>query len=147
MKAVELLAPARDLETGKEAVNCGADAVYIGAEEFSARHEAANPVSDIARLAAYAHKYRAKVYAAVNTILTGAELGRAQKLIHKLWDAGADAVIIQDMGLLELDLPPVPLIASTQTHNTTPEKVLFLEKAGFKRVILARELSIEEIKK
>lgn len=147
MKTIELLAPAKDLETGKEALNCGADSVYIGAEEFGARHEAANTVADIEKLAAYAHKYRARVYAAVNTILTDAELHRAQKLIYRLWDAGADAVIIQDMGLLELDLPPVPLIASTQTHNTTPEKVLFLEKAGFKRVILARELSLEEIKK
>lgn len=147
MKTIELLAPAKDLETGKEALNCGADAVYIGAEEFGARHEAANAVADIAKLAAYAHKYRARVYAAVNTILTDAELRRAQKLICRLWDAGADAVIIQDMGLLELDLPPVPLIASTQTHNTTPEKVLFLQNAGFKRVILARELSLAEIKK
>lgn len=147
MKTIELLAPAKDLGTGKEAVNCGADAVYIGAEEFGARHEAANPVADIAKLAAYAHKYRAKVYAAVNTILNDSELYRAQKLIHKLWDAGADGIIIQDMGLLELDLPPVPLIASTQTHNTTPEKVAFLEQAGFKRVILARELSLDEIKK
>ncbi|OGS50108.1 MAG: hypothetical protein A3J79_12145 [Elusimicrobia bacterium RIFOXYB2_FULL_62_6] len=147
MKTIELLAPAKDLETGKEALNCGADAVYIGAEEFGARRDAANPVPDIAKLAACAHKYRAKVYAAVNTILTDAELRRAQKLIYQLWEAGADAVIIQDMGLLELDLPPVPLIASTQTQNDTAEKVLFLEKAGFKRVILARELSIGEIKK
>lgn len=146
MKKLELLAPARDLETGIDAVNFGADAVYIGAEHFGARAGAANTVTDIGRLAAHAHKYRAKVYAAVNTIFTDEELPRAQKLIHSLWEAGADAVIIQDMGLLETGLPPIPLFASTQTHNTTPEKVLFLEKAGFKRVILARELTLEEIK-
>ncbi|MCX5793085.1 MAG: U32 family peptidase [Elusimicrobia bacterium] len=146
MKKLELLAPARDLDTGIDAVNCGADAVYIGAEHFGARAGAANTVTDIGRLAAHAHKYRAKVYAAVNTVLTDEELPRAQKLITSLWEAGADGVIIQDMGLLETNLPPIPLIASTQTHNTTPEKVLFLEKVGFKRVILARELTLEEIK-
>ncbi|HNW45148.1 MAG TPA: U32 family peptidase [Elusimicrobiales bacterium] len=146
MKKLELLAPARDLETGLDAINCGADAVYIGAEHFGARAGAANTVTDIGKLAAHAHKYRAKVYAAVNTILSDAELPQAQKLIHSLWEAGADAVIIQDMGLLEAGLPPIPLFASTQTHNTTPEKVLFLEKAGFRRVILARELTLEEIK-
>jgi putative protease len=143
---LELLAPARDLACGIDAVNCGADAVYIGAEEFGARTGAANTVADIAKLADYAHRYRARVYAAVNTIFKDEELPRAQKLVRRLWDAGADAVIIQDMGLLECGLPPVPLIASTQTHNTTPEKVLFLEKAGFKRVILGRELTLDEIR-
>ena len=145
-KKIELLAPARNFSAGVEAVNCGADAVYIGAEEFGARQAAANTIHDIEKLASYAHRYRAKVYAAVNTILTDLELGRAQKLICRLSEAGADAVIIQDMGLLELDLPPIPLFASTQTHNTTPEKVLFLEKAGFKRIILGRELTLGEIK-
>ncbi len=145
-KTLELLAPAKDLATGIDAVNCGADAVYIGAEHFGARAAAGNTLADIEKLAVYAHKYRAKVYAAVNTIFTDEELPRAQKLIHGLWRAGADAAIIQDMGLLEGGLPPIPLIASTQTHNTTPGKVLFLEKAGFKRVILARELTLEEIK-
>ncbi len=145
-KTLELLAPARDLATGIDAVNCGADAVYIGAEHFGARLAAANTVADIGKLAAYAHRYRARVYAAVNTILSEEELPRAQRMIHSLWEAGADAVIIQDMGLLETGLPPIPLIASTQAHNATPEKVLFLEKAGFKRVILARELTIAEIK-
>jgi len=146
MNTTELLAPARNLETGTDAVNCGADAVYIGAERFGARNGAENPVADIEKLASYAHKYRAKVYAAVNTIMDDAELARASKLIERLYEAGADAVIIQDMGLLETSLPPIPLFASTQTDNTTPEKVLFLEKAGFKRVILARELSLCEIK-
>lgn len=146
-KTIELLAPARDLAVGLDAINCGADAVYIGAEEFGARAGAANTVADIGKLCAYARHYGARVYAAVNTILTDHELIRAQRLIARLWEAGVDAVIVQDMGLLEVDLPPVPLIAGTQTNNTTPEKVLFLEKAGFKRVILGRELSIEEIKK
>ncbi len=145
-KKLELLAPAKDLACGIDAVNCGADAVYIGAERFSARVSAGNDLSHIAKLAAYAHKYRAKTYAALNTIHSDEELPRARKLIYGLWNAGVDAVIVQDMGLLELDLPPVPLIASTQAHNTTAEKVLFLEKAGFKRVILARELTLSEIK-
>jgi len=147
IKKIELLAPAKNFSAGAVAINCGADAVYIGAEEFGARQAAANTIHDIEKLAAYAHRYRAKVYAAVNTILTDLELGRARTLISRLWDAGVDAVIIQDMALLELDLPPVPLFASTQVHNTTPEKVLFLEKAGFQRVILARELELGEIKK
>jgi len=146
IKQIELLAPAKNFSAGVEAVNCGADAVYIGAEEFGARQAAANTLHDIEKLAAYAHRYRAKVYATVNTILTDLEIGRAQKLIHRLWEAGADAVIIQDMGLLELELPPIPLFASTQTHNITPQKVLFLEKAGFKRIILGRELTLGEIK-
>ncbi len=145
-KTLELLAPARDLVTGIDAINCGADAVYIGAEHFGARSGAANTVSDIGKLAAHAHRYHAKVYAAVNTILNEDELLRAHQIICNLWKAGADAVIIQDMGLLETDLPPIPLIASTQANCTTPEKALFLEKAGFKRIILARELSLEEIK-
>jgi len=146
-KKLELLAPAKNFSTGVDAVNCGADAVYIGAEEFGARRAAANTIHDIEKLASYAHKYRARVYAAVNTILTDAELVRAGELIRRLWEAGADAVIIQDMGLLELDLPPVPLFASTQTHNVTPEKVKFLEKAGFRRIILGRELSLAEIRR
>lgn len=145
-KTLELLAPAKDLATGIDAINCGADAVYIGAEHFGARAAAGNTLADIGKLAAYAHRYRARVYAAVNTILSDEELPRAQKLIAGLWEAGADAAIIQDMGLLEAALPPIPLIASTQTDNATPEKVLFLEKAGFKRVILARELTLEEIR-
>ena len=143
---LELLAPARDLACGLDAVNCGADAVYIGAEHFGARTGAANTVADIEKLATHAHKYGAKVYAAVNTIMNDEEISRAQHMVKRLWDAGADAVIVQDMGLLEAGLPPIPLIASTQTHNVTPEKVLFLEKAGFKRVILARELTLSEIK-
>lgn len=146
MNTLELLAPARNLETGIDAVNCGADAVYIGAEFFGARNGAANTLGDIETLAAYAHRYNAKVYAAVNTILSNEELPRAKRQITRLWEVGADAVIIQDMGLLEAGLPPIPLIASTQCNNDTIEKILFLEKAGFKRVILPRELSLKEIK-
>ena len=145
-KKLELLAPAKDLACGIDAINCGADAVYIGAERFGARVSAGNTVADIGRLAAYAHRYRAKVYVAMNTLLSDEELPRAQRMVHSLWEAGADALIVQDMGLLETGLPPIPLIASTQTHNVTPEKVLFLEQAGFKRVILGRELTLEEIK-
>lgn len=145
-KALELLAPAKDLACGLDAVNCGADAVYIGAERFGARVSAGNSLADIGKLASYAHRYRARVYVALNTLLHDEELPRAQRLARQLWEAGADALIVQDMGLLESELPPIPLIASTQCHNSTPEKVLFLEKAGFKRVILARELTLEEIK-
>ena len=147
MNELELLAPAKDLACGVDAVNCGADAVYIGAERFGARISVGNSISDIEKLARHAHRYRAKVYAALNTILSDAELPRARRLAHSLWEAGADALIVQDMGLLEGGgLPPIPLIASTQANNTTPEKGLFLEKAGFKRVILARELTLAEIK-
>lgn len=145
-KKLELLAPAKDLRTGMDAVDAGADAVYIGAERFGARVSAGNSVADIGKLAKYAHRYGARVYAAVNTIVSDEELGWARRIIGQLWDAGADAAIIQDMGLLEAGLPPIPLIASTQCHNDTPEKVLFLEKAGFKRVILPRELTLDQIR-
>lgn len=143
---LELLAPAKDLACGTAAVDCGADAVYIGAERFGARISAGNSLQDIEKLASYARRYGAKVYAALNTILSDEELPRAARLARSLWEAGAAGLIIQDMGLLEAGLPPIPLIASTQCHNDTPEKVLFLEKAGFKRVILPRELSLAEIK-
>ena len=145
-KAIELLAPAGTAAIGRLAINCGADAVYIGAQRFNAREAAGNSLADIAGLCRYAHRYRARVYGAVNTILTDAELEEARRLIWQLYDAGADAVIIQDLGLLEVDLPPLPLFASTQTHTATPEKVAFLEKVGFSRVILARELNLEEIR-
>ncbi|MBI5743960.1 MAG: U32 family peptidase [Elusimicrobia bacterium] len=145
-KKLELLAPAKDLRTGIDAIDAGADAVYIGAERFGARISAGNTAGDIDKLAAYAHRYRAKVYAAMNTILSDSELPGAVKLARRLWEGGIDGLIVQDMGLLEAGLPPVPLIASTQAHNATPEKVLFLEKAGFKRVILARELTLEQVK-
>ncbi len=144
-KKLELLAPAKDLLTGMAAVNHGADAVYIGARQFSARSAAANSIKEIEKLASHAHVYHARVYAALNTILFDRELEDARQLIHELWGAGVDALIIQDMGILEMDLPPMPLFASTQCDNRTWEKVKFLEDTGFDRVILARELGIEEI--
>ncbi|HSJ58465.1 MAG TPA: U32 family peptidase [Anaerolineae bacterium] len=145
-RTVELLAPARDLETGIAAIDSGADAVYIGAPRFGARAKAGNSLEDLAALAAHAHTYWARVYVTVNTLLHDDELPHAVDLIHRLYDIGVDAVIIQDMGLLEAELPPIPLIASTQTHNHTPERVAFLEAVGIRRVILARELSLDEIR-
>ncbi|OGI18388.1 MAG: hypothetical protein A2287_08065 [Candidatus Melainabacteria bacterium RIFOXYA12_FULL_32_12] len=146
MKNIELLAPAKDLECGIAAIKCGADAVYIGANKFGARNTVGNSLEDIEKLIIFAHKYWAKVYITINTILNDNELLEAEKLINKLYQIGADAIIIQDMGLLELDLPPIPLFASTQTHNNNYKKVEFLEKVGFQRVILARELSLQDIK-
>lgn len=128
------------------AVNFGADAVYIGAPVFSARAAAGNEVSDIARLVAYARKYYARVFVALNTILYDHELESARQLIWQLYDTGADAFIIQDMGILRMDLPPVELHASTQTNNFEISRIQFLEKAGFRRVVLARELTLEQIR-
>lgn len=145
-KTLELLAPAKNYEVGKAAINAGADAVYIGAPKFGARAAASNSLEDIAHLVDYAHFYRAKVYVTLNTILFDNELAEAQKLIWDIWNIGADALIVQDMGVLEMNLPPIPLFASTQTDNQTPEKVKFLEAVGFERVILARELSLDAIK-
>ena len=143
---IELLAPARNRETGIAAINCGADAVYIGAENFSARSGAGNSLADIEALTAYAHRYWARVYVALNTILRDDEFPRALTLINHLYQAGIDGLIIQDVGLRECDLPPLPLIASTQLHNSTVEQVQFLEQVGFQRVILARERNVEEIR-
>jgi len=146
-KSIELLAPAKNLACGLAAIECGADSVYIGAERFGARQAAANSREDIARLISRAHLFRAKVYVAVNTILRDAELEDARRLVGQLHDDGVDGVIVQDFAFLELDLPPVPLIASTQMHNLTPERVSFLQDLGFKRAILARELSLVEIRR
>ena len=142
---LELLSPARDLECGLAAINHGADAVYIGAPKFGARAAAGNPLKDIAELISYAHRYWARVYITLNTILYDSELNEARSMIHQLYDAGADALIIQDMGLLELDLPPIPLFASTQTHNYNLDRIQFLERVGIQRVILARELSLKKV--
>lgn len=146
MTPIELLSPAKDLECGKAAIGHGADAVYIGGPAFGARVSAGNPMKDIEALAKHAHRYWAKVYLTLNTILFDAELDEALAIARQAWDAGVDALIIQDPGLLELDLPPLPLIASTQMHNADPARVLALEKAGFSRAILARELSLPEIR-
>ncbi len=142
---LELLSPARDLECGLAAINHGADAVYVGAPKFGARAAAGNPLKDIAELITYAHRFWARVYITLNTILYDSELEEARSMIHQLYDAGADALIIQDMGLLELDLPPIPLFASTQTHNYNLDRIQFLERVGIQRVILARELSLKQV--
>jgi putative protease len=145
-RPIELLSPAKNAVIGIEAVNHGADAVYIGAPRFGARAAAGNDVADIARLASYAHRFAARVYVALNTVLTDDELEDARKMAWQLYEAGADAFIIQDMGLLRLDLPPVELHASTQTDNRTVEKVKFLEESGFSQIVLARELSLDQIR-
>ena len=146
MIEIELLAPAKNLESGIAAINYGADAVYIGADRFSARAAASNSVADIESMVQYAHKYKAKVYVTLNTILYDNELEEAEKLIHQIYNAGADALIIQDMGILKMDIPPIPLHASTQTNNYTTERISFLDQLGFERIVLARELSLEEIR-
>jgi len=143
---LELLAPAQTLEHGKIAIDCGADAVYIGASNFGARKNASNSIDDIKELVDYAHFFNSKVYVTVNTILTDDELIQAQKLINDLYEIKVDAIIVQDMGLLNVDLPPIPIFASTQCDNRLLEKIKFFEKIGIKRVILARELSIEQIR-
>ncbi len=144
-RKIELLAPARNLECGIEAINHGADAVYIGAPRFGARAAAGNSPEDIAALVAHAHLYNARIYVAVNTILKEEELDDTEKMIWDLYRAGVDALIIQDMGITRLNLPPIPLHASTQMDNRTPAKVRFLSEAGFRQVVLARELSLQEI--
>jgi putative protease len=142
---LELLAPARDADIGIEAVRHGADAVYIGGPAFGARANAGNAVADIARLADFAHLYHARVYATLNTILRDDELEAARRLAWQLYDAGVDALIVQDMGLLELDMPPMALHASTQTDIRTPEKARFLQDVGFSQLVLARELTLAQI--
>lgn len=144
-KPISLLAPARSLEAGIIAINHGADEIYIGAPKFGARQAAGNSLEDIAELIQYAHKFNVKVFVALNTLLFNRELEEAELLIHKIYEAGADALIIQDMGILELNLPPIPLHASTQANNVDLAHIQFLESVGFSRVILARELSIDEI--
>ena len=146
-RKIELLAPAKNLECGIEAINHGADAVYIGAPKFGARAAAVNSLEDIETLVNHAHLYNARIYVTVNTILKEEELKETEEMIHALYRIGVDALIVQDMGITKLDLPPIPLHASTQMDNRTPEKVKFLWKAGFRQVVLARELSIREIKK
>ncbi|MBR6433419.1 MAG: U32 family peptidase, partial [Bacteroides sp.] len=145
-RKIELLAPAKNLECGIEAVNHGADAVYIGAPKFGARAAAVNPLEDIAALVEYAHLYNVRIYVTVNTILKEEELKETERMVWALYRAGVDALIVQDMGITRLNLPPIPLHASTQTDNRTPEKVRFLAEAGFRQVVLARELSLQEIK-
>ncbi len=143
---LELLAPAKNKDIGIAAIDCGADALYIAGPAFGARKAAGNTFSDIEALAKYAHRYGVRVYMTVNTILYDEELEKAQKVIIKGYEAGCDALIVQDLGVLKLDLPPIDLYASTQTNIRTPEQARFLESLGFKRLILARELSLKQIK-
>lgn len=147
MKKFELLAPAKDKICAKAAIDCGADAVYIGASAFGARKNVPNSLEDIKEVVEYAHRFSVKVYVTINTILTDEEIRKAQKLIKNLIKTGVDAIIIQDMGLVEFCAENnIPFHASTQCNNRTPEKIKFLENVGFSRVILARELSIKQIK-
>lgn len=145
-RPIELLAPARTADIGIEAIMHGADAVYIGGPAFGARSAAANSVADIARLTEFAHRYDARVYVTLNTILYDEELREAERLIGELYRAGVDALIVQDMAVLRLDIPPIALHASTQTDNRTVEKTRFLYESGFSRVVLARELSGRQIR-
>ena len=142
---LELLAPAKNADFGIAAINHGADAVYIGGPAFGARANAGNTLADIERLSRHAHRFNAKVFVALNTILRDDELDEARQMAWQAYESGADALIVQDMGLLEMDLPPIQLHASTQTDNRNPAKVKFLEDAGFSQVVLARELSMKEV--
>ncbi|GAA5171715.1 U32 family peptidase [Viridibacterium curvum] len=142
---LELLSPARTAEIGREAVLHGADAVYIGGPAFGARTNAENSVSDIAGLVEFAHRYGSRIMVTLNTILHDSELDAAQKLVQAYYDAGVDALIVQDMALLELDLPPIQLHASTQCDIRTVEKAKFLSQAGFSQIVLARELTLQQI--
>lgn len=142
---LELLSPAKNLEFGREAINHGADALYIGAPAYGARAAATNTLEDIGTLVNYAHLYGSKVFVTVNTLLFDNEIEEAVKIIHQLYNIGVDALLIQDMGLLECDLPPIELHASTQCHNATVKRIKFLEQVGFRRVVLARETSLKQM--
>ena len=145
MKKIELLSPAKNLNSAICAIDYGADAVYMGSEAYGARVCASNNIDDIIKVIEYAHKFNVKVYVTINTILNNEEIVDAQRLINDLYNAKVDAIIFQDMGLLEIDLPPIKLFASTQCHNISCEKVKFLEQCGVSRIILARELSLNQI--
>lgn len=146
METIELLSPARNLECGIAAIDHGADAVYIGATRFGARAAAGNSTEDIRTLCNYAHQFGAKVYVAVNTLLYEHEKEQARLLVWDLYHAGADAIIVQDTSFLQMNLPPIPLHASTQMDNRNGEKVAWLNKQGFSQIVLARELSLEQIR-
>lgn len=144
-RRLELLAPARDTETARQAILHGADAVYIGASSHGARAAAANSLDDLKRLVDFAHPFRAKIYATVNTIVYDNELTKVERLIADLYRIGIDALIVQDMGILRLDIPPIELHASTQCDTRTPQKARWLEQMGFSQIVVARELTIGEI--
>ncbi|WJN61087.1 U32 family peptidase [Pseudomonas sp. SO81] len=143
---LELLSPARDVAIAREAILHGADAVYIGGPSFGARHNACNEVSEIAELVKFARRYHARVFTTLNTIFHDDELEQVRTLIHQLYDAGVDALIVQDMGVMELDIPPIELHASTQTDIRTLDRAKFLDQAGFSQLVLARELNLQEIR-
>ncbi|MGG5289273.1 peptidase U32 family protein [Pseudomonas shirazensis] len=143
---LELLSPARDVAIAREAILHGADAIYIGGPSFGARHNACNEVGEIAELVGFARRYHARVFTTINTILHDNELEPARKLIHQLYDAGVDALIVQDLGVMELDIPPIELHASTQTDIRTLARARFLDQAGFSQLVLARELNLQEIR-
>ena len=145
-KKIEILAPAKNLWQGQMAINAGADAVYIGAPSYGARSNATNSVEDIAALVRYAHLFKAQVFVVINTILYDHELEDCRKLIYELYDIGVDALIVQDMAILEMELPPIVLHASTQANNRDPHHVKFLHDVGMQRVVLARELNLDQIK-
>ena len=145
MTSLELLAPAKNLECGMAAIDHGADAIYIGAQRFGARVAAGNSVNDIRQLCRYAHPFGIKVFVTVNTLLYDDELEATQQQINQLYEAGVDAILVQDMAILRMSLPPIELHASTQTDNRTAEKVRWLYEVGFQRAVLARELSVDEI--
>ncbi|MBR4535231.1 MAG: U32 family peptidase [Bacteroidales bacterium] len=145
MSEIELLAPAKNMECAMAAITHGADAVYIGGPSFGARAAAGNSFEDLEQLVRFAHPYHAKVFVTLNTVLKDSELAEAEHQVKRYYEMGVDALIVQDMGLLKLDLPPIALHASTQMDNRTPEKVRFLQKTGFQRVVLARELSLQQI--
>jgi collagenase-like PrtC family protease len=145
-KKIEILAPAKNLIQGIAAINSGADAVYIGAPQFGARSNATNSIEDVAELVKYAHLFNAQVFVVINTILYDNELETCRKMIWELYDIKVDALIIQDMSILEMDLPPIVLHASTQSNNRDADKIKFLKDAGIKRVVLARELNLHQIK-
>ncbi len=144
-RAIELLAPAASAEIAIEAIKHGADAVYIGASSHGARKSASNSVEDIKRVVDFAHPYGAKVYVTVNTIVYDSEIPAVEKLISELYRAGVDALIVQDMGILRMNIPPIALHASTQCDTRTPEKARFLQDVGFSQIVLARELTLDEI--
>lgn len=145
MRSLELLAPAATADTAIEAIKHGADAVYIGGPAFGARQKASNSIEDIRRVVDFAHIFRVKVYVTVNTIIYDNEIAEVERMIRDLYTSGVDAVIVQDMGILRMDLPPIALHASTQCDTRTPEKARFLEEVGFSQIVLARELTLDEI--
>jgi len=145
-KKIEILAPAKNLFQGMAAINAGADAVYIGAPQFGARSNATNSIEDIAEMVKYAHLFKAQVFVVLNTILYDNELDLCKKLIYQLHNIGVDALIIQDMAIMEMDLPPIVIHASTQANNRDANHVKFLKDTGMKRVVLARELNLDQIK-